>query len=1133
MVVKKTIEEIYQKKTQREHVLLRSGVYIGEVNNINEELWVFNGIQMVKKITKFSPGFLKIFDEILSNATDHAGKDATCNTIRVNYNQESGEISVFNNGNGIPVVLHREHKIYIPQLALGTLLSGSNFDDTNDRTTIGMNGMGATLTNIFSKKFIIETLDSERNLKYYQEYSDNMNVIGEPIITPVSKREKSYTKITFIPDFARFKLKELNKNIIELIDKRVVDSLNSTNATIYLNDVKLKQKTFLDYIKLYFDNNPKIYHEIDPKSGWEYAIIPGETFSQVSFVNGHNTIGGGSHVNYITNNIVNKLKTLIETKKKVKDLKPSYIKDKMFIFVKCIIPNPSFNSQSKETLTTNYKDFGRVPNVSDAFIEKLYKSNIVQEIVDLCKFKENSILNKTTDGKKVNRIYIEKKEFEDALWAGTTRGNQCTLILTEGLSACTFAKWGRSIVGVDKYGVYPLKGVGLNVRDASISQLINNTEINDLKQIIGLKNDTVYQNTNDLRYGKVMLLVDSDMDGLHISSLIMNFFHYCYPSLLKLNFLNTIRTPMIKAMRGKTILEFFNEQDYLKWQETTPNHNVYNIKYFKGLGTSKKEDAINTFKQIDKLKIEYYYKDINCDNAIELAFEKDHNLKKVKTSENSSVVSDDTTTIKCSDKRKNWLAGYNRNVYINTNETNVSFQDFINKGLIHFSISDNARSIPHLCDGLKPSQRKILYYMLNKNIVNDIKVAQLSGYVSAETSYHHGEVSLQGAIVGMAQDFIGSNNVNLLDPSGSFGSRFAQKDAASPRYIYTKLLPITQTIFNKQDLPLLHYLTDDGKQVEPDYFIPIIPMILVNGAIGIGTGYSTNIPQFNPREITQSLVNILNDKEPLDMMPYYRGFQGKIERVKTHEYIARGIYKIINDTTIEITELPIGMYVSVYKEFLEKLIDTPKNVKDLKTKTKSDNFILRDMINFTLDEATDIRFRLEFKSSEYLKMLIDTDTLEKTLKLIKKINTSNMHLFNTDLVLTKYNTIYDIINDFYTIRLDYYQRRKLHLIALLQGQLIVLNNKCKFIQLYIANPAIINNKTQAEIYNILEGHKLVKRDNSYDYLLNLKLWALTKEKIIELNSQITRVENELSVIENTTPKYMWKNDLKDLLKSLP
>jgi DNA topoisomerase-2 len=1130
MVVKKSIEEIYQKKTQREHVLLRSGVYIGEVNNINEELWVLNNDQkMIKKITKFSPGFLKIFDEILSNATDHAGKDSTCNTIQVNYNTESGEISVFNNGNGIPVVLHKEHQIYIPQLALGTLLSGSNFDDTSNRTTIGMNGMGATLTNIFSKKFIIETLDSERNLKYYQEYSDNMNITGDPVITKVSKKEKGYTKITFIPDFPRFKLSGLNKNIIELIDKRVIDALNSTNATIYLNDVKLKQKTFLDYIKLYFkDPAPKIYYEIDPKSGWEYAIVPSDAHSQVSFVNGHNTIGGGSHVNYIMNGIISKLKVLIETKKKVKDLKPSYIKDKISIFVKCTIGNPSFNSQSKETLTTNYKDFGKIPNISDAFIEKLYKSEIVQEIVDLCKFKENAILNKTTDGKKVNRIYIEKKEFEDALWAGTARGNQCTLILTEGLSACTFAKWGRGIIGVEKYGVYPLKGVGLNVRDASISQLINNTEINDLKQIIGLKNDTVYKNTNDLRYGKIMLLVDSDMDGLHISSLIMNFFHYCYPSLLKLNFLNTIRTPIVKATRGKDVLEFFNEQDYLKWQEITPNHSKYYIKYFKGLGTSKKEDAINTFKQIDKLKIEYYYKDTNCDNAIELAFEKDHNIKKV-VSDNSSVSSD--TIVKCSDKRKTWLAGYDRNSYINTNESNVSFQDFINKGLIHFSISDNTRSIPHLCDGLKPSQRKILYYMLHNNIVNDIKVAQLSGKISSDMSYHHGEASLQGAIVGMAQDFTGTNNINLLTPEGNFGSLFAPKDAASPRYIFTRLETITNKLFNKQDLPLLNYLTDDGKQVEPDFFLPIIPMILVNGAIGIGTGYSTNIPCFNPREIAQSILNILNDKETLVLMPYYRGFRGSIKEIKSGEYIARGIYKVINDTTIEITELPIGMYVSVYKEFLEKLIDTPKNVKELKSKSKSktDNFILRDMVNLTRDEATGICFRLEFISSSHLKMLIDTDTLEKTLKLIKKINTSNMHLFNTDLVLVKYNTVYDIINDYFPIRLEYYQKRKLNQIKLLENQLIVLTNKCKFIELYTSNPSIINNKTKNEIYVILEKHALVKIDDSYDYLLNLKLWALTNEKIIELNLQKSNLEKELECSKNKTKQDLWRNDLKDLI----
>jgi DNA gyrase/topoisomerase IV subunit B len=1992
-----TIEEKYKKLTQKEHVLHRSGMYIGEVNKKQEECWVFKETKMVKKIIDYSPAFIKIVDEVISNATDHSIRDPTCNQIKVDFNKESGQISVWNNGEGIPIEIHKEHNIYVPELIFGHLLSGSNYDDNQGRTGAGTNGLGSkcissytniplfngniklakdinigdeligddgnprvvltriegfgkmyniqqqygedyivndnhtltlhmpdhkiifwnengfstlwwddnektikskflkvfnkeikcpecdiiiasslkrhysrihkdktmsiqnrknptycdltnpivlnkynemktftstiinngtfditvkdylkltkttqkrlaglrgscvnwdekdvildpyvlglwlgdgcksgygyacdgindfqimdylekwglnndanfksvksnnylysissidnfrrkgfsplkkslnfynlvnnkhipkdylinsreirlkvlagiidtdgnltrdgtrivitqglehkilfenlvylarslgfccsvnefistysykgetkhspcykinisgniqdiptllprkkcqntkkkntdktmgfikiteipnqnyigfeidgnkrfvindftvthNCTNLFSKKFEIETVS--KGQKFIQTYHDNMSVIHPPIITKVSKTTKEYTKITFTPDYPRFHMKGLETDTLLLLNKRVYDTIVCTDkrVSVYLNEIKIKGRGLQDYIKLFFTDKVSIIHEehIDRNLIWEYAIVPYENFEQISFVNGNNTTLGGSHVNCIVSGITSKLKVLIESKKKVKDVKPSYIKEKMFLFLRATVINPTFNSQTKETLTTAFKDFGTYPRISEEFINKIYKSSIVSDIVDLCKFKEQSALSKATDGKRTNKIYIKK--LEDALWAGTARGKECTLILTEGDSALTFAKWGRSVVGVEKYGCYPLKGkcisedtivplfngdiklardikiddeligddgnkrsvltlfkgngkmyqidqdrgdsykvndehiltmcipehkkiywnnyrtsfrvlywdkisntmkikdqctfikikcnecnidignsslsrhykrhhkdvifektrtvidmtdervinaldklknfllniddnnivdinikdylklpkgsqrklkglrvecvnweekevlldpfvlglwlgdgcqsgysyvcdgkndfqimdyltkwglendanfrltgkyiysissinnfkypgysplkkilekynltvekhipkeylinskeirlkllagiidsdgyitsdgtieisqstvhkrladdiiylsrslgfythvklkttnytyigtetkakayiikisgdtsciptvlprkkskstdqynmrnsngtikiseinndnyigIGidennrfvindftvthncLNIRDATNSQLMNNEEINNLKQIIGLKSGVDYKNVNDLRYGKVMLLTDADFDGLHIQSLIMNIFHFWYPSLLKLNFLNTISTPMVKAIKGKVVKEFFNEQDYHRWQETV-NISNYKIKFFKGLGTSKKEDAIDIFKNMSKLKVEYFYKDVNCDKSIELAFEKDKNTKKEKVSDDTSEVSD--TIVKCSDKRKEWLSHYDRNSYINNEERNVCFADFINKGLIHFSIYDNSRSIPHLCDGLKPSQRKILYYMLQKNITSDIKVAQLSGYVSAEMSYHHGEVSLQGAIINMAQDFTGSNNINLLTPEGNFGSRFAAKDSASARYIYTRLSELSTCLFDRRDLPLLNYLVDDGKRVEPDFFVPVIPNILVNGCEGIGTGYSTFIPPFNPVEITQNLLNVLDRKEILEMIPYYRGFNGKMEKVSSCDYTSAGIWKKIGTNKIKITELPIGTWISNYKEFLENLLDIPKNVKTA-TKLTLKKLVLKDVINLTKDEETGICFEIEFTNAKYMDSLIDNGLIENELKLIKKIKTSNMYLFNENMILTKYDTVYDILKDFYKIRLKYYSERRLYMITTLQAELKVLDNKCRFIKMYIDNPSCINNKNKTEIYNTLEKCKFDKIDNEYDYLMNLKLWNLSKEKIETLLATKKKIETDLEYLNNKTPKELWKIDLLDLLKKL-
>jgi DNA topoisomerase-2 len=452
------------------------------------------------------------------------------------------------------------------------------------------------------------------------------------------------------------------------------------------------------------------------------------------------------------------------------------------------------------------------------------------------------------------------------------------LILTEGLSAKTFAMHGRSIIGVQKYGISPLRGKVLNVRNATVSQMTNNVELTNLKKILGLVENKSYKTEKDfntLRYGKVILLVDSDLDGKHICGLVINFFHALWPSLLERGFIQTIRTPIVKAISGKKVIEFFSEQDYLKWKSGPSFNKSCKIRYFKGLGTSTKEDAKNTFRNLEKLQINYYYKDKNCDNRILLAFDKDK----------SSITSKSPKTSQsCADSRKVWLQNYNKDSFIDSKQLNISFAEFIDLELIHFSIADNLRSIPNLYDGLKPCQRKIMYYLLKRTSNEIINVAQLSGYVAAEMKYHHGPVSLEEAIIKLGRNFTGSNNINLLVPEGNFGSRYLIKDAASSRYTFTKLEEITRVIYNNIDKPILNILEDDGHPVEPEYLVPIIPMVLVNGCEGIGTAYSTSIPSYNPKEIVSNLKKLIKNEPMVEMNPWFRNFKGKIVKVAEHKY---------------------------------------------------------------------------------------------------------------------------------------------------------------------------------------------------------------------------------------------------------
>jgi DNA topoisomerase-2 len=1174
----KTIEETYQKLSQREHVLHRPNMYIGEIKKTLEEMWVLDlaSEKMTKRMVEYSPGFLKIFDEVLTNALDHSTRDASLDKIKVDFDKQTGEISVWNNGTGVPVVMHKEHNMYVPELIFGHLLAGSNYDDSQQRIGAGVNGLGVKLANIYSTSFTVETIDSESGQKFIQTFSNNMSDRSKAKVTKASS--KSYTKISFIPDYGRFFMNGLEDDTVALIGKRVYDCIACTekNVSIFLNGNKIRGKGLVDYSNYFFEQEKikSFYDTFTQTVGknelvWEYIVVPSDHFEQVSFVNGNSTYQGGKHVDHIVYQITSKLKGLLETKRKLKDVKPAIIKERLFLFLRSTVINPQFSSQTKEQLTTQVKDFGCRVEVTDKFIDKLYKSPIVEEIVEFCKMKESMDLAKTTDGKKKNKIYVPK--LEDALWAGTAKSDQCSLILTEGLSAMTFALWGRSVVGPERLGVFPLKGKVLNIRDATVSQLMNNEEINNLKQIVGLKQGKDYKDTKDLRYGKIMILTDADVDGSHIKGLLVNLFHCWWPSLLKLDFIQTLRTPIVKAIRGQKVLEFYTEQDYNKWRETT-NTKGYQIRYFKGLGTSKKEDAQETFRKIDRLRIDYYHKDNLCDESIVLAFEKDKNIKTKATDEetkndtesneaendqsNKETITTSKTDyissdMKCSDKRKRWLAQYDRNSYIDAKTNRVSYQDLIHKELIHFSIYDNLRSIPSLCDGLKPSQRKILYYMLKNNINKVIKVAQLSGYVSAETGYHHGEASLQGAIVSMAQNFVGSNNLNLLFPDGNFGSRLlGGKDAASPRYIFTRLSDVTNAIFDKRDSPLLKYLDDDGMQIEPEWFMPVLPMVLVNGCEGIGTGYSTYIPPYNPKDIIANLLRVLDDKEPLPMMPYFKNFHGNLRETEPGSYTTYGKWERVSDTQIKITELPVGSWVTTYKEFLESLVDSntskPKATKNNAgtSKTKKQAVQLKDVQNKTRDENSDICFVVEFCKTEDLDKMIKTNTLEKTLRLSRSFTTNNMYLFSDELILTKYRSATDILLDFYDLRIEFYERRKTYLVKQLQNELTLLNSKIRFINEYINGDLDINRRNKEYIVSLLEekNYPKLKSDikddsenvgaKSFDYLVRMPLISLSLEKIQELEKHRDTRQNELHTLQNKSERDLWRDDLDEISRML-
>ena len=566
----KTIEEKYKKKTQLEHIKDLPDTYIGSIEPKTDHSWVYINDKIEKKEISWIPGLYKIFDEILVNAEDHCVRDPDVKNIKITITDT--QITVWNDGTGIDVEKHKEHNVYVPELIFGHLLTSTNYDKGEDKIVGGKNGYGAKLTNIFSTEFIIETVDSKRHKKFIQTYRNNMGEKDKAIIT--SSNKSSYTKITFTPDYAKFGIEKLSEDMMALFTKRVYDMCACTpsHISIYLNGDKIKIKEFTDYVNLYLGSKKdvvRIYDNPDPR--WEIiaAYNPDGNFEQVSFVNGIWTMLGGTHVQYVVNQIIKKIELHIK-KGKNKDLniKSQYIKDHLWLFIRSTIVNPSFTSQTKEALTSKASSFGSKCNISDEFIKKLSNTELIARIISFVQFKDELDLKKTDGTKRCRLRNIPK--LDDATHAGTAKSLKCTLIVVEGDSARTFANSGLSVIGHSFYGVFPLKGKPLNVREATAIQQGTNAEITHIKQILGLQMNKKYDTPAELktlRYGSLMILTDADDDGTHIKGLLINMIHYWWPALLKVDgFLKSMVTPVVKITKGANSIDFKTVIHYNQWK---------------------------------------------------------------------------------------------------------------------------------------------------------------------------------------------------------------------------------------------------------------------------------------------------------------------------------------------------------------------------------------------------------------------------------------------------------------------------------------------------------------------------------------------------------------------------------------
>jgi DNA topoisomerase-2 len=1117
----------YQQKTDKQHILDNPDTYIGSVENVDANMWVYDDLtnKIVLRDIEYIPGLYKLFDEGIVNCRDHVVRMIQSNMIEKKFVtfidttiSDDGVITLSNDGNGIDIAKHPENNLWIPEMIFGHLRTSTNYNKDEKKIVGGKNGFGFKLVLIWSEYGKIETVDHIRGLKYVQEFKRNLDEICPPVITKAAG-QKPYTKVTFKPDYRRLHTQGLTQDMLALLKKRVYDIGAVTDHSIKkikvgYNSTTVPVKNFQQYIDLYIgtkDQSKRVYEQPDER--WEYAVAlsPTHEFIQVSFVNGIVTNKGGKHVDYITGQIVRKLCDYIEKKKKIK-VNAASIKEQIILFLRCDIENPAFDSQTKDFMNTPSAKFGSSCVVSDSFIEKVAKMGVMDVAMSLTEAKENKQAKKT-DGSKTKTIR-GIANFIDANFSGTVQSKDCILILCEGLSAMSGIVSGLSSNDRNTIGIYPLKGKLLNVRGTAVKKIAENKEITDIKKILGLETGKQYNTIADvnqnLRYGKIMYMTDQDLDGSHIKGLCINLFHSEWASLIKIpGFLSFMNTPILRAKKGQQIKLFYNDGEYETWKQTfgPAGPSGWTIKYFKGLGTSTSAEFKEYFA--NKKIVDFVYTGQTSDDTIDKVFNKER-----------------------PDDRKTWLENYDKSAYLDTNRPNVQYEEFINREMIHFSTYDCARSIPNMVDGLKTSLRKILFSAFKRKLTSEIKVAQFSGYVSEHSAYHHGEASLNGAIVNMAQNFVGSNNINLLEPNGQFGTRLqGGDDSASERYIFTMLNSLTRYLFPEADDAILSYLDDDGTVVEPEYYVPIIPFALINGISGIGTGFSCNIAPYNPKIIIQYLKNKLSKQatNSIEFVPYYEGFKGTIHKIAEQKYLIKGLYEKISDDKIRITELPVGTWTMPYTTFLESLMDGSSVDKAGKKIPPS----IKDFTSVCTEVSID--FTVVFPKDKLADLENSRDAngcngVEKLLKLFTTVSTTNMHMFDSNIKLHKYNSVEEIIENFYNIRLSTYQKRKDYLVADMEKKLVKLSNRARYIQETLASNIDLRRKTAEQVTALLTGMKFDLYDGDYKYLVKMPMDSVTQENVANIMKEKADTEMELAELKGTTLEKMWSKELDELEK---
>ena len=1111
----------YEWLTAHEAILHRPDMYVGPLlppdGGFEMDLY-FDSPRPTR--LAFSPILPKLFDEVLTNALDAAVPDPEARTISVRCS-ETGLVTIENDGAGIPLELFPgcPTRRYIPDILFSEANAGSNFRDQGSRLCGGRNGVGVVCVNVWSTLFRVTIQDPTTEQTYSQEFRDNLRTRAPPVLGRLPRRARGLVRLEFLPDYARLLLGQaLDVGLLRaLLRTRLMELAAVARAGLdfALDDVPVQGSlTLLAEQFLHLEDasgdqcgalqqGPGLRLVVGRRTPETPASSVG--WPTLAFVNGVRC-GSGTHVRHVTQALHKALQDAARRslRKPGFRLQATACRDRLGLVLSCTVPDPAFASQMKDALATPVRAFGWTYEPSARLLQKLSKLGIIDELI---RASEDSALSSSLRRAAPSRNAEPHVPKYDPALRCQQESQACTLILCEGDSAKSFVTAGLGAVGRDHYGVYPLRGVPLNCRIHPLQRCLENAEVAALCKILGLAPGS----TSTPRYGQLLIAADADEDGAHIAGLVVNMVQHLFPQVLaqKPDFLQQLRTPAARATHRVTgeEREFFTApalQDFLEGPGASAS---WTVKHLKGLGTNTSQQAKALFRAL-----------ASHIRPLRLTPETPALLATFFDGGQAHVLA-----------RKLLLQA---DALPPATEPEDTADAFLQRELAQYSRYSLGRALPNAVDGLTRSRRKVLYWALTKAPkTGSVKVAQAAAAVAQATHYAHGEQSLVETIVGLAQDFPGSNNVALLVPEGQFGTRLqGGKDHAAARYIWTALAPVTRALFPSADLPLLPPLVDEGHPVEPAFLVPVLPLLLLNGAQGIATGFATRVPPVSfadllaAARIYAAWDGVTRPALP-PLRPYVQGFRGELAPDLAKLSIrTRGVVALLPDeeaSWLRVTELPVGLWTEqallVWRAMVEQ-----RTVLDGRQDGAAEAvpLTLVQVCNRSTESAVCVD--LELSARPWTNDGAVAASLLQSLHLQSWLSWKHMHAFNALGTLRQYDTLEDLLHEHALARRSLYGARRAAQLETLAAEEQTHREHARFAAAVVAGVVQIVGRPRAEV------HQALATVGFAEALLNLPTRTFTLEAVADLETQALAAQARREALERQSPGDLWLTDLAAL-----